>query len=147
MEALNPLLEDSMQHWSLWYTPSATLMVVSHELTDEFLEPRIRLVLIPRALVLFQKNLNLLDYFSHIPVQSLTFFFIVLSSSSFLYSWYSIKITSLQMTILWVVGSHRRYPFTPSVYSKKIHLLDFVSSFVLSWALYITYTGHPNICR
>ena len=53
-------------HPYMWHTLSATLVVISHELTDELLEPRTRLVLVPRAVALLQKNLNLLAYFPHI---------------------------------------------------------------------------------
>lgn len=130
------------------HTPSATLAIVSYKLTDEFLKPWTRLVLIPHALMLLWKNLNLflLDCLLFLSPYSLTryFCFTMLSSSFFFCSWFSIKITSMLLTIFWAVRSHKWYPFTLLVYSKKIHLLNFRFNFIISWPFYITYTGYLN---
>ena len=58
-----------------------------------------------------------------------------------------INMTSLLMTNLWAVGSHKWYPFTPSAYPKNTHFLDFESSLLTYWVLCITYTRLPNICN
>jgi hypothetical protein len=56
-------------------------------------------------------------------------------------------MTSLLMTNLWAVGSHKRYPFTPSAYPNNTYFLDFESSLLTYWVLCITYTRLPNICN
>ena len=75
-----------------------------------------------------------------------TFFISVLSPYS-LCSMFSTTMASLLMLTLWVVGSHRRYPFTLSAYPKNMHFLDFRSSFVLFVSVYITQTGHLNMYK
>lgn len=89
-----------------------------------------------------------LAYFSTYTVAVSGFSFGLLSITIYLPLFFVFhEETLLLFTTLWVVGSHRRQPFTSLAYPKNIHFLDFGSSFVVSQALNIMYTRLPSIWR